>query len=69
MIRRCYYSPVAMGSLVEISAKIIRFKKMAECMQNQIRSLARGTQTALRVCLSKSLLELTKIDIFLVQEL
>lgn len=54
-----------MGSLVESSAKIIRFKKIAESIQSQIHFLARGTQTALRVCLSKSLLELTKIDIFL----
>lgn len=66
MIWRCYYSPVAMGSLEEISAKIIRFKKIAKSIHNQIPFLARGTQTALRVCLSKSLLELTKIDIFLV---
>lgn len=55
-----------MRSLVEISANIIRFKKIAESMQSQIHSLARGTQIALRVSLSKSLLELTEIDIFLV---
>lgn len=66
MIWRCYYIPVAMGSLVEISPKIIRFKKIAESIQSQIHFLARGTQTALRVCMSKPLLELTKIDIFLV---
>lgn len=66
MIWRCYYSPVAMRSLVEISANIIRFKKIAESMRSQIHSLARGTQIALRVSLSKSLLELTEIDIFLV---
>lgn len=66
MIWRCYYNPVAMWSLVEISANIIRFKKIAESMQSQIHSLARGTRIALRVSLSKWLLELTKIDIFLV---
>lgn len=66
VIWRCYYSPVAMGSLVEIRAKIIKFKRITESMQSQIPSLARGIQTVLRACLSKSLLQLTKMDIFLV---
>jgi len=55
-----------MGSLVEIRAKIIKFKGITESMQSQIPSLARRIQTVFRACLSKSLLQLTKMDIFLV---
>lgn len=66
MIWRHYYSPVAMGSLVEIRAKIIKFKRITESMQSQIPSLARGIQTVLRARLFKSLLQLTRMDIFLV---
>lgn len=56
---------MAMGSLVEIRAQIIKFKRITEFMQSQIPSLARGIQTVLRVCLSKSLVQLTKMNIFL----
>lgn len=63
------YSALAMGSLVEIREKIIDFKRITESMQSQIPSLARGIQNVLGVCLSKSLLQLTKMDIFLVQQL
>ena len=58
-----------MGSLVEIRAKIIDFKRITESMQSQIPPVARGIQNVLGVCLSKSLLQLTKMDIFLVQQL
>lgn len=66
LIWRCCYSLAATGSLVEIRAKIIKLKRITESIQSQIPSLARGIQTVRRACLSKSLLQLTKMDIFLV---